>query len=103
MDNHSSHSDDGDGGYEVSKMGASWFVSYAYHTYIDPAHINWKNVKTYPSRTTMFKKMTHAHKYWLERVLEMNETRLNTSKIGLKGSQIKEMARQTLASMAMRG
>jgi hypothetical protein len=103
MDNHSSYSDDGDGGYEVSKMGVSWFVSYAYHVYIDPTHTNWKNVKSSPSRTAMFKKITHAHKYWLEKVLEMNEARLNTSKTGLKGSQIKEMARQILALMRMRG
>jgi hypothetical protein len=103
MDNNSSHSDDRNGGYEISKMGASWFVSYAYHVYIDPTHANWENVKSSSSRTTMFRKITHAHTYWLKRVLEMNENKLNTSKTGLEGARIKEMARQILASMRTQG
>jgi hypothetical protein len=90
-----------DGGSELSDIGASCFVSYAYYTHIDKTHQNWKNVVSYPSRIEGFRSTTHYHKYWLEKVLEMNEKKLNTNKILLKASRTKEMARQLLESGAV--
>jgi hypothetical protein len=85
-----------DGGLELSKMGATWFVSYAYYSHIDPTHNNWKNIKTHPSRTNMFHHTTAYHKYWLEQVTEMDNDRLNANKIGLKANRTKEMACELL-------
>ena len=90
-----------DGGNELSTMGATWFVSYAYHTYKDRTHQNWKIVETHQSRASVFRRTTHYHKYWLEKILEMDEERLNTNSIQLEASQTKKMARQILASGAV--
>lgn len=38
------------------------------------------------------------HKYYLERVLDMDITNLNKNRIGLNGIQIKEMVRKLLES-----
>ena len=43
-----------DGGEELSHMGATWFVSFAYYTYVDRTHKVWENVKTYVSRRSIF-------------------------------------------------
>ena len=43
-----------DGGEELSHMGATWFVSFAYYAYVDSTHRVWENVKTYISRRSIF-------------------------------------------------
>ena len=42
------------GGDALSRMGATWFVSYAYYCEVDPQHMAWKNVKTYPMRRNIY-------------------------------------------------
>jgi hypothetical protein len=85
-----------DGGLELSKMGATWFVSYAYYRHIDPTHNNWEKVKTHLIRANMFDNTTTYHKYWLKQIAEMNDNKLNTNEIELQASRTKEMARKLL-------
>jgi len=82
-----------DGGCDLTTMGANWFVSYSYYLYKDKSHINWKNISTYDTRISVFKRTKNFHKFWLQQILIMNDKRLNTNKIGLKAKETKEMAR----------
>jgi len=84
-----------DGGADLRKIGASWFVSYAYYEK-NGTHDNWRNVKTYNNRISIFKKTTKYHQYWLTEVLKMTEARLNTNKIFLDAKMIKQMAKELL-------
>jgi hypothetical protein len=77
-------------------MGATWFVSYAYYTFIDDTHMNWQRVKTYQFRASVFKRNRQYHRYWLERVLEMDNDRLNTNEIDVEAERTKEMALELL-------
>ncbi|MDR1468236.1 MAG: hypothetical protein LBT00_02960 [Spirochaetaceae bacterium] len=88
-----------DGGRELSTMGATWFVSYLYYQKIDNTHRNWDSVKTCPNRISVFNRTQHYYRYWLERVLEMNDKRLNTTTIGLKAKETKEMAKKLLQAV----
>jgi hypothetical protein len=90
------HLFDFDGGKELTTMSATWFVSYAYYTFIDNTHRNWERVETYPSRKSVFERTQQYHRYWLERVLEMDNGRLNTNKIEVEAERTKEMARELL-------
>jgi hypothetical protein len=85
-----------DGGEELTTMGATWFVSYAYYTFIDNTHTNWQMVKTYSKRASVFERTGRYHRYWLEEVLEMDDDRLNTNMINVKAQCTKEMARELL-------
>jgi hypothetical protein len=87
-----------DGGEELTKMGATWFVSYAYYTFIDNAHINWQAVNT-SIRIKVFTRTEQYYRRWLERILEMNDDRLNTNEIGLEANRTKELACELLAIM----
>ena len=91
-----SHPFNFDGGSELSTMGATWFVSYLYYQKIDNTHNNWKSVKTYPSRICVFNRSQQYYKYWLERVLEMENERLNTNTLRIYAQQTKKMARELL-------
>jgi len=85
-----------DGGCDLTTMGAIWFVSYSFHVYINKSHMNWKNVTTCDSRISVFNNTKNYHKFWLQKILEMNDNRLNTNKIGLKAEKTKEMAKLLL-------
>jgi hypothetical protein len=87
------------GGAELSSIGASWFVSFAYCTYIDNTHENWKLVKTHPYRTKIFDRTKTYHKYWLEKVKEMNNDKLKTNDLDLNASRVKEMAEDLLSTV----
>ena len=80
------------GGAELSKMGATWFVCYAYYEFIDSNYMAWANVKTALSRSSMYKRTRGYHKFWLERVLEMDDERLNTNKLDVEAQETKKMA-----------
>ena len=84
-----------DGGADLTTMGACWFVSYCYNQKIDPNHRNWQNVGT-ANRISVFNKTQNKHRYYLERVLEMNDVNLNKNRIGLSSVRVKEMARDLL-------
>ena len=86
-----------EGGDILSKMGASWFVSYAYYKYIDSSHDNWSRVLTTQSRISKFNTSKSYHKYWLNQVVVMNSANLNKNTIGLEANQTKSMAKELLA------
>ena len=85
-----------DGGEILSKMGASWFVSYAYYKYIDNNHTNWSIVSTTQSRISKFNTSKTYHKYWLKQVLLMNSANLSKNTINLSAIQTKAMAQKLL-------
>ena len=84
------------GGRDLTTMGACWFVSYCYYKKIKPSHLNWRKPSTYKNRICVFKKTENMHKYYLERVLEMDITNLNKNQMDLNGIRIKEMAAELL-------
>ena len=45
-----------DGGQYLTKIAASWFVSYMYHLKIDKKHINWQNVSNSFDRIKTYNK-----------------------------------------------
>ena len=87
-----------DGGDELTTIGASWFVSYSYYKIIDPSHTNWNKVTTHKSRISRFDVTTKYHKYWLGKIMDMNDKRLNKNEISLSSIDIKKMAMEILKS-----
>lgn len=85
-----------DGGEYLTKMGASWFVSYMYYLKIDNMHLNWDKIKTANTRINVFDKTTKYHKFWLNEVLKVSNDKLNTNKIGINAYETKRMANQLL-------
>lgn len=88
-----------DGGEILAKMGASWFVSYAYHCHVDKASTNWERVATSTSRKSNYNNSKQYHNLWLKQVLQMNDKNLNRNSIGLKAVQIKEMTRAIIKTI----
>lgn len=84
------------GGDALSRMGATWFVSYAYYCEVDPQHMAWKNVKTYPMRRNIYFTTKEHHIFWLTQVLDMEDKRLNTNNLKLMAGETKHMAREIL-------
>ena len=87
-----------EGGEDLTTMGATWFVSYCYYDKIDPTHKNWKKVETHNSRQSVYRRTAHYHRFWLERVLEMDSERLSANTIGLTGDEVIKMAKILLNS-----
>ena len=84
------------GGAELSHMGATWFVSYAYYQHIDANHKIWTKVKTALSRSSIYHKTVYYHVFWLNQVLLMDNARLNTNSLNLNAYQTKLMAKAVL-------
>jgi hypothetical protein len=93
-----SHSFNFDGGEELSRIGASWFVSYLYHKVINQSHTNWDKVKTHKARISKFDSSTKYHRFWLEKIMDMNDKNLNKNTILLSLDNIKNMASEILKS-----
>ena len=87
-----------EGGEDLTTMGATWFVSYCYYDKIDRTHRNWERVETHNSRQSVYRKTAHYHRFWLERVLEMDSERLSANTIGLTGDEVIKMAKILLNS-----
>ena len=85
-----------EGGYDLRRMCASWFVSYTYYENIDKNHKNWNSVKTAKSRMSKYNASRQYHKLWLSKVADMNDVSLNQNKIGLTAEQVKRMAFELL-------
>jgi hypothetical protein len=85
-----------EGGGLLHTMGAAWFVSYAYYVYFNKEHINWQEVATYKSRASTFSSSKKYHHFFLLRICGMNEKNLDKNTLGLKGSKIKQMAKELL-------
>ena len=92
------HSFDFEGGEDLTTMGATWFVSYCYYDKIDRTHKNWERVETHNSRQSVYRRTAHYHRFWLERVLEMDSERLSANTIGLTGDEVIKMAKILLNS-----
>jgi len=88
----SSHPFKFDGGSELADIGATWFVSYKYHNFCDKLHLNYIKIDSLERRINIFNKTSHYHKYWLEKILGMNNNRLNTNEIGVNARDTKNMA-----------
>lgn len=84
------------GGEILSKIGATFFVSYLYFKVVDNTHLNWNNILTKHSRIANINKTEEYHMYWLELILEMKNENLEKNTLGLKGSEIKMMAQEIL-------
>ena len=54
-------------GKELSRMAATWFVSYAYYQYIDTNHLSWMDSKTVETRKHIYKRTQIYHKLWLKK------------------------------------
>ena len=88
-----------DGGSELSDMGATWFVSYKYYKTCDISHLNWKLIDSYNRRINIYENTNQYHKYWLEKILRMNNKKLNTNEIRIDARETKKMANCVLAKL----
>lgn len=86
------HSFNFPGGKELSKMGAGWFVSYAYYKNIDNGHKVWMRIKTHKERIRWYGKIGVQYKALLKEILSMSDEKLNTGTHGLGAIMIKQMA-----------
>ena len=80
------------GGEQLNKMGAVWFVSYAYHEHIDATHLTWRRVSTARTRAKRFSNTFSYHRYWLDKIMSMDSRRLEKNEIGLTALEVKRMA-----------
>ena len=93
-----SHNFNFPGGDILTGMGASWFVSYAYHQRIDSTHMNWNRVSTAKSRISKYESGKSYYKAWLTEIIAMNPLNLNKNTIGLSSDETKRMAKELLAT-----
>ena len=80
------------GGSELTTLGATWFVSYCYYKMVDSNHMNWNKVSTASNRASVFVRSQRYYKYCLSEVLKMSDANLNKNSLGLKSTQIKQLA-----------
>lgn len=85
-----------DGGKELSHMGATWFVSYAYYQNIDANYTAWNRVKTADSRAIIYRKTGKYHEFWLKQVLKMDDSNLNTNTLRVNAQMTKYIAKVLL-------
>jgi hypothetical protein len=87
------------GGEQLTTIGASFFISYLYSQYVDPAHSGWTSIGTKAARIRTITRSKQHHRAWLEQVSQMNETNLSRNTMGLRGENIKAMAQALLAAV----
>ena len=85
------------GGRFLSSMSASWFVSYAYHEHVDATHENWNRTTTASGRIRKYNSTFSYHRYWLDKVMTMNDQNLAKNTIGLTPREVKDMANAVMA------
>ena len=81
-----------DGGDLLTTIGATFFVSYLYHRYVDSTHRNWASIKTQQSRISTINRSEEYHSIWLKHIGSMSEVKLSRNTIGLDGASVKKMA-----------
>ncbi|MFW0992326.1 hypothetical protein ACEV84_09340 [Vibrio parahaemolyticus] len=81
-----------DGGDRLTTIGATFFVSYRHHLYVDSTHKNWASIKTQHSRISTINNSSSYYRAWLSHVQNISNANLNRNTLGLKGSDIKKMA-----------
>ena len=84
------------GGNLLRRIGASWFVSFAYHKHVDAGHLNWNRVSV-KMRSSIYEKSFSYHRYWLDKIMSMNDRLLDTNKLGLTSLQVKDMAGKVMS------
>ena len=92
----SNHAFNFDGGKLLSRMGATWFVSYLYFKEVDSSHKNWDLIENTTNRISAYNKSSTYHKFWLREVLNMDDSRMKTNNIYLSPSETKVMAQKVL-------
>ena len=85
-----------EGGDDLTTMGASWFVSYAYYYNVDQKHTNWNRISTFQGRISAFNRTKNLHHFWLEQIANMKDENLNRNMLGLKAGDIKGMVKTLL-------
>lgn len=85
------------GGRLLSSMSASWFVSYAYHEHVDAAHDNWNRASKVRGRISTYDRSFSYHRYWLDKVMTMNDLNLAKNTIGLTPREVKDMANAVMS------
>ena len=85
------------GGRLLSSMSASWFVSYAYHEHVDAAQDNWNRVSRVSGRISIYDRSFSYHRYWLDKVMTMNDQNLAKNTIGLTPREVKDMANAVMS------
>lgn len=90
------HSFNFNGGNTLSKIGASWFVSYSYYLLVDMHHLNWNYCNTVKMRKSFFSSSHKYHSYWLKQVLQMNPAKLTSNLLCLKGEEVINMANKII-------
>jgi hypothetical protein len=88
-----------EGGDQLTTMGATWFVSYAYYTYINRTHTNWQKVSTHRGRASVFQGSKRYHSYWLSKIGKMSDNNLEKNTLGLRGFKVKQMAKEILTKI----
>jgi hypothetical protein len=83
----------------LTTMGASWFVSYSYYLCVDGGHTNWQHVSTYRNRMRTFDWSKKYHHFFFSKIAEMKEDNLSKNTLGLKGHEIKQMAKELLTKI----
>jgi hypothetical protein len=92
------HSFNFDGGNYLTRIGASWFISYSFYCYKDKSHMNWQKVSTYKFRISVFNRTKNYHKFWYGKILEMDNHNLNRNEIDLDAIEIKNMTKKLLGT-----
>lgn len=83
-----------EGGEILTKIGASWFISYAYYLKIDSSHKNWEKIAqtSCERRKSRFTRSKKYHDFWLNEIKRMNPDHLD-NEIGLSGKDVIRMAK----------
>ena len=92
-----------EGGDQLTTIGATFFVSYLYHRYVDSTHNNWASIKTQKSRISTINRSVNSHSIWLKHIGGMSEANLNKNTLSLDGASIKKMALDIQKSLLIRG
>jgi len=85
-----------EGGDDLTTMGASWFVSYAYYCNVDQKHTNWKMLSTFQRRISVFNRTINLNQFWLEQIANKKDENLNRNTLGVTAGDIKNMAKTLL-------
>ena len=92
----SQHSFSFEHGDILSKIGATWYTSYAYYKHCNPYHENFKKVITWRSRASQYKGNIKLEKYFISQITAMSAAKLSTNTLGLTGIEVLRMAKEIL-------
>lgn len=91
---------DFEGGEYLTSIGAAWFISYHYYMCGYTEHLEWKRVSSYKYRISRYNVSSKYHSFWVDKICEMNPSKLATNSIGLSGDEIIMLANKLRAARA---